>query len=389
MDASDFSYFARERIRRAAARGDIPGGVVFAGRGSETICREAAGARALTPKRLPMRPDTIFDLASLTKPLATMFALLLLRQDDTIPSFEVPIAEFVPALAASDKAEISLAALLCHTSGLPPYLNTESVAARYPGLPGDEQVLHAIRDAPLRSSGGESVRYSCLNFIVAARVVQELTGRRLDVFLQERVWDPLGLRNTFFFPTRGQRRRCAPTTCTESGEDCLQGTVHDPLARLVQSARKLCSGNAGLFSTAHDVGVLIGALLAAAGTPATARRHRLSTGSPLAIPGELVRELWRKRTPADVDPSFGLGWRIFDPGHDFGWKDAVPPPVGHTGYTGTLIWVDPASGAWLVLLTNRVHPRDSGAVHPLRNEILSKFKEVCRSRPRTARQTSL
>ncbi len=380
VDESDFSSFAREAIRRAAARGDVPGGVVLAGCGREVVCHESAGARALAPERAPMAPDTIFDLASLTKPLATMFALLILRQDGALPSFDVPVGEFVPGLAASDKGAIPLAALLSHTSGLPAYLDVADVAARYPDLPGDEQVLCAIRDAPLEAPVGEAVRYSCLNFIVAARAAQELAGRRLDAFLQARVWGPLGLHDTFFFPSPDRRRRCAPTTCNESGEGCLQGTVHDPLARLVQSTRRFCSGNAGLFSTAREVGVLVAALLEVAGAPGDGR-GRPPVESPLRVSSALVRELWRKRTPGEIEPMYGLGWRVFGPDHDFGRSHAGPPPVGHTGYTGTLIWIDRARGGWLVLLTNRVHPRDGGAVHPLRREIVSRFKEACRERP--------
>ncbi len=374
-----FRRRAREAVRRAVGEQIVPGAVLLASVRGRVWMHEALGAAAIVPVRRPLRRDTLFDMASVTKPMATMFGILALARDGRLPEdFDAPLGRLLPFFRGSNKQDLPLHRLLSHSSGLPPYLDLARLESDFPGRPPHEQVYESIRRLPLAYEPGTTVRYSCLNFVVAARIVQEISGVRLDRFLGTRFWRPMGLRRTGFFLSAALRRHCAPTTCESGAGPCLQGVVHDPLARRLQSGGAFASGNAGLFATAaelHRLGrLLLQSLAPEAPVPDPVPPE-------CRFPAALVRRIWQPHSPPGAAPVFGLGWRVHGPNTDFGRPERTPDrpmPVSHTGYTGTLVWIDPADAAVLVLLTHRVHPEDTGTVHPLRCAVLDAFREALR-----------
>lgn len=365
-----FESSVRKACGNAVEAGHVPGAVMLAGCRQRRVLELAHGRRALVPQLEPMTLDTIFDMASLTKPLATTVAALLLHGDGVLPGWDTPVAQVLARPVPESKSAITFRHLLTHTSGLPPYVNADTVQREYPGLPGHDQVLEAVLGLDLQSPPGTAIRYSCLNFILAARALQTLTCQRLDAFLGERVWGPAGMCETSFFPDQAQTQRCAPTELIRG--TCLRGTVHDPLARLIQGPKRFCSGNAGLFSTARDLEKLCLVLLRDGGS------ERADTGRDESVlpPGSLDL-LCGPQTPREAAHSFSIGWNVYEPDHTFGVPRGVWPAgsaIGHSGYTGTMVWLHPASGSYLLLLTNRVHPDDKGTVHPLRTAVIQAMR---------------
>ena len=372
--AATLESAVRQAFSDAAEAGHAPGGVVLAGCAQERVLALALGHRSVVPERTPMGADTIFDMASLTKPLATTIAALLLRGDGLLTDWDARVGPALHRPVPDSKATITFRHLLTHTSGLPPYLNADNVRRQRPGLPGHDQVLEAILAVDLHAPPGTVIRYSCLNFILAARALQELTRQRLDALLGERVWGPVGMCDTSFFPVQTQLSRCAPTE--QAGSTCLQGTVHDPLAQLVQAEQRYCSGNAGLFSTASDMERLCLVLL----RDGRWRDPDTGCGDAILPPGSLGL-LTGPQTPIEAEHSFSIGWNVYEPEHGFGvpqrlWAGGdATRAIGHSGYTGTMVWLHPASGSYLLLLTNRVHPEDKGTVHPLRTAVIGALRK--------------
>jgi len=354
-------------VQEAIADGTIPGAVVGAEDASGHRVIHAWGRRAVQPEPEPMTPDTLFDLASITKPLATAPAALLPPVRRRFPhGLDTPLAAILPEADASPLGCVHIRDFLRHTSGLPPYLAIDKIGER-----NAHGVLRAICDEPLRARPGERVIYSCLNYIVLGLAVQHLMGERLDRILRRHVWQPAGITDLTFFPA--DTARCVPTTCGPGG-DCLRGVVHDPLARIVQDGGEYCSGNAGLFGSAEallDYARLLLDLWNGRKTERTARCE---------LPRRAVQWMWRPATPESLQPAYGCGWRVWGPGDTFGPSDgrrARPGrAVGHTGYTGGFLRIDRTRGTILVILTNRVHPEDAGNVTPLRRSLVRAFDAV-------------
>jgi CubicO group peptidase (beta-lactamase class C family) len=281
---------------------------VVVGEGERILYRRSFGSATA---------DTVFDLASCTKGVGTTTAVMKLVEEGRL-SLEDPIGRHLPSFAARP---ITVADLLRHCSGLPPYL--------VPKGRGPDAVLGEI--AALKP--GKPFAYSCLNMISLGRLVERRTGRRLSEHLQEAFWGPLGMKDTGYDPDPA---RCAPTA-----KDVPPGTVHDPLARAYRSPEG-DPGNAGLFSTADDLARFCRELLA----------------------GRILKPATLSRMFESDANTRGLGWDVFD-----------DPPyrggVGHTGFTGTLIWMDPARGRYLVLLTNRTLRGEDVSVARLRREVLA------------------
>jgi CubicO group peptidase (beta-lactamase class C family) len=262
------------------------------------------------------RLDTIYDLASCTKVVATTTAVMKLVEEGRL-SLNDPIGKY---LKPFEGRAITISDLLHHRSGLPAYLT--------PKAGGCDGILAEI--ASLRPVRGYT--YSCLNMLSAARIVEQVTKMPLAEYVRTTVFEPLGMKDTSFAPPAS---RCAPT-----GRD-LQGVVHDPLARTYATAEHQ-SGNAGLFSTGADLAVFCQALL-------QGRILKPATVAEMFAPDENTR---------------GLGWDVFD---DWPYK----PGVGHTGFTGTLLWLVPETGRFAVVLTNRVLTGEKTSVTRLRREVLA------------------
>ncbi len=363
---------------RAVAEGGLPGAVVAAGDAVSVRFLGACGRLQIAPAPVPMPPDALFDLASLTKVVGTTTAVLRLVEEGKL-GLDDPVASRLPAWAGRARDGITLRHLLTHTSGLPAYTALDPIRRRHGPGPAPDALIAAIASLPLRRPAGAGVEYSCLNMILAARVAEEAAGTSLHDFLAERVFGPLGMKDTGWRLTRDQLRRLAPTgpegrlvaagalpEAAPPGPFC-EGLVHDPLARYYTTAKRCC-GNAGLYSTAEDLGRFARMVLG----------RGVLDGVRVLRP-ETVDAATRVQTPAGMETR-GLGWDVWnDP--PFQPREAPPdrrPAVGHFGFTGTMLWIDPEAGTWAVVLASRLHGGDGARVEGLRREVVRAVVDASR-----------
>ena len=345
-------------VDEAIARHELPGAVVLVGRGDAIRYRRAFGHRALLPATEPMTEDTIFDLASLTKVVATTTSVMKLVEEGRI-RLNDPVSLFLPGFERYGKRGITIRHLLTHTSGLRPDLELE---VAFHGA--DEAIRRAIEEVPT-AAPGERFAYSDINFFLLGDIVGRVSGERLDRYAKAHIFDPLGMRDTMFLPPEGLRPRIAPTErCPALAWPCpgaeradvpfLRGIVHDPTARRMDGV----AGHAGLFSTAADLSRFCRMLLGGGRLGAV---HILA---PLTV----ERMRW-PATPPGMRDVRGLGWDI-DSSYSANRGELFPVgSFGHTGFTGTSLWMDPATRSYVVFLSNRVHPDGKGDVTPLRARI--------------------
>ena len=323
----------------------FPGAVVLVGRGKKVLYYKAFGLAIAEPVQEAMEKDTIFDMASLTKPLATATAVMMLIDRGKLDPNDY-VREYLPAFACGGKEDARIRHLLTHTSGLPAYTDANSLKELY-GSPCPEKVIEKICSLKAQSEPGREFRYSCLGYITLAEIVKIVSGQGIDDFAGSNLFMPLGMADTRFKPPAQWTGRIAATEIVDGSP--LRGTVHDPLARLMAGT----SGNAGLFSTASDLTIFC--------------RMLLNGGS------------WKGRqilSPAAVEmlttaQSHGRAYG-FDVSSSYAWvkgPHASPRAFCHTGYTGTSLVCDPETGTYLILLTNRAHPHDGGACKPVREKL--------------------
>ena len=332
--ALDFSGID-EAATDAVVSGEIPGVVVLVGRRDETLYQRAFGWRATVPRPQPMTLDTVFDIASLTKPLGTTIAVLSLVERGAV-ALDAPLGRYLEEFRGPAFREATIRRLLSHTagfSGIPP---NDAVARGFP------HAARALAARPLDYAPGTGFQYSDTGFILLGEVVRRVSGQPLDRYLERVLFKPLGLRDTTFRPGRRLRDRVAPTEFHDGA--LLRGQVHDPRARLLGGV----AGHAGMFSTAADLARIVRMLLGG-GTLDGVRVLKPAT----------VELMWQPT--ADADGVRTLGWD-----RSSGYARTMAPffpigSVGHTGFTGTAVWLDPPSGAYMIVLTNRVHPTGGGA----------------------------
>ncbi|WP_052849321.1 serine hydrolase domain-containing protein [Streptomyces avicenniae] len=318
--------------------GAYPGFVVLAARHGVVVAHEAGGSAVrYGGEDVPARRGTVFDLASVSKLFTAVVAVALAERGAL--DLDAPVARVLPGFP--DAPGMTARGLLTHTSGLPPVIDL----APFPGRAG---WLGAIAAQPLRPG----YAYSDLGLIALGAVCETVTGRGLDALVAELVTGPLELRDTGYRPSAGLLPRVAATEVQPwTGRGLVRGTVHDENAYHLGGV----AGHAGLFSTAWDVAVLAQAVLNGGGY-----------GGRRVLAPASVREMLRQQN-AGLGPeaSRGLGWQLDQPN----WMGelASPTAFGHSGFTGTSVVADPATGVLLVLLTNRVHPtREQGAGHAYR-----------------------
>jgi uncharacterized protein YbbC (DUF1343 family)/CubicO group peptidase (beta-lactamase class C family) len=297
-----------------------------------------------------MTPDTIFDLASLTKVIATTTAVMQLVERGMI-SLEDPVADYWPEFKAHGKEDITVRELLTHYSGLRPDLDLK------PEWSGYETALPMIVEETPVAVPGTRFIYSDINFETLGEIVRRVSGQPLEVFCAQNIFQPLGMKDTFFSPPPAVHDRVAPTQYQlgETGK-MLWGEVHDPTAYNMGGV----AGHAGLFSTADDLAIFAQMLLNG-GTYAGAR-----VLSPLT-----VEKMTTPQAPPDAMILRGLGWDIDSPYASNRGELYPLGSYGHTGWTGTSIWIDPVSRTYVILLTNRVHPDGKGDVVGLRTRVAS------------------
>lgn len=331
------------RFGRAAAvakrfvdEGKLCGAVLLVGYEGEEYGPVAYGWAQVEPEneKRPMREDTIFDMASCSKVMGTTTAALMLLDRGEI-RLDDPVSLFVPEWKGEGKEKVRLRHLLTHTSGLPAWKDLHSRGQ------GPAEVIAEICSMPLEYRTGEHVVYSCLGFILLGEIIQRVRGQRLDEFLAEEVFEPLAMPDTMYCPPASLRPRIAATEIKPDRSGVLVGEVHDENARAMQGV----SGNAGLFSTARDAGRFC--------------RMYLQGGTleGVRILSPAVIEAAIRSYTAGLEEERGLGWLLRGDGRFSSAGDLMSPfAYGHTGFTGTSIWIDPERDLYVILLTNRVHP---------------------------------
>jgi uncharacterized protein YbbC (DUF1343 family)/CubicO group peptidase (beta-lactamase class C family) len=344
-------------VGESIGRRELPGAVVLVGRADRVLYHAAFGNRAVAPAVEPMSEDTIFDVASLTKVVATTTSVMQLIEQGRIRLNDT-VSHFVPDFDRHGKDRITIRHLLTHTSGLRPDLDLE---AEFSGA--DEAIRRAADETPT-APPGERFIYSDLNFFLLGDIVQRVSGERLDRYAKTHIFEPLAMNDTTFLPPESWRVRIAPTErCRPMTWPCvdgdpsvpfLRGIVHDPTARRMGGV----AGHAGLFSTASDLSRFCRMLLA--GGQLDGKRIL----SPLA-----VERMTQPSTPAGMRDLRGLGWDI-DSTYSGNRGDLFSTgSFGHTGFTGTSLWLDPRTRGYVVFLSNRVHPDGKGDVTPLRGKV--------------------
>jgi CubicO group peptidase (beta-lactamase class C family) len=343
-------------IKEAIARQELPGAVLLVARKGRVVLHEAYGASARVPEPKPMAKDMIFDLASLTKPVATATSVMILAERGRLSLWDrvkMYVPEFGPYRdwLGEPADDARLWNLLTHTSGLPPYTNADD-AAKVLGKPCSTEALALyIAGLPKSDPPGAKFVYSCLGYITLAHIVHKVTGRTIAEFAAENIFRPLRMKNTFYVPEPKLAGRIVPTQVVDGSP--LVGIVHDPLARLQGGV----SGNAGLFSTAEDLAIFAQMLL----NRGEYKGARIL--SPLAV--ERMTSIYARTASSGR----GLGWDLSSAYASNGGDLFGPRGFGHTGYTGTSVWIDPETQTIVILLTNSVHPDDKGTVVPLRARV--------------------
>lgn len=350
-----FSAFAdsidRERLKQidtvteaAIKRGDCPGAVILALHDNEIVYRKAYGNRSLRPDKVAMTVDTVFDMASLTKPIATATSVFVLVEQGKLRLSE-KVAHYWPEFGANRKDAITIEQLLLHTSGL----TADNAIVDYKD--GKTEALKRIAALPLEAEPGARFQYSDVGYIVLGELVERASGKTLDQFAQTSVFAPLAMSDTTFRPDDKLKARCAPTAKRDNR--WLVGEVHDPRS----AAMGGIAGHAGLFSMADDlaryarmilnIGELDGKRIL---SPLGVRKMT----APVPVPSGQRARGW------DIDTAYSAPrGELFPRGDGF----------GHTGFTGTSIWIDPPSKTAIIILTNRVHISEKVNVVSLRRDV--------------------
>src|SRR5438105_6162983 len=328
-------------VQDAIRDGQMPGAVVLIGHNDKVIYRKAFGSRALEPRREAMTLDTIFDLASLTKVVATTTAVMQLSEQGKVRLNDA-VERYVPEFGQNGKDDITVRQLLTHYSGLAPDLDLQT-----PWQSKETAYRMAFEEKP-QQPPGSGFLYSDINFITLGALVEHVSGMTLDQYTAKKVFAPLKMAHTRFLPDAVWRKKIAPTEYDEHGA-MLRGIVHDPTARRMGGV----AGHAGVFSTADDLSKFAQSLLA---------------GSRILSPLS-VEKMATPEQPPTATTLRGFGWDIDSP---FSTNRGELLPVGsfgHTGFTGTSLWIDPTTRTYIILLTNAVHPHGKGNAVALRTKL--------------------
>jgi CubicO group peptidase (beta-lactamase class C family) len=331
-------------IERAIADKKCPGGVLWVERNGVAYHR-AFGSRALVPVREPMTEETIFDAASLTKVAACTAAVMLLVERGLV-KLDEPVQTYIPEFKGDGKEVITVRQLLTHTSGLRPDIETGS------DWKGPGAAIEKACEEKLPAKPGSTFKYSDINFFLLGEIVQRVSRTPLEVFVQREIYGPLKMTDTGFLPPKEKLPRIAPTEVVDGKP--WRGVVHDLTARKMGGV----AGHAGLFTTAADL--------------ARYARMLLNLGSLDGVrifKPETVRLMTSIQTPPGVSAKRGFGWDI-DSAYSGPRGDLFPiGSYGHTGWTGTSLWIDPFSKTFVIFLSNRNHPTEKGSVVALRHTL--------------------
>jgi uncharacterized protein YbbC (DUF1343 family) len=333
-----------EAVRDSIAASEMPGAVLVVGQGDQILHRKVLGWRATVPHPELMTADTIFDVASLTKVIATTPSVLRLWEMGKV-DLNAPVGRYLKEFNTAAFHDVTVARLLTHSAGMPDLPSRDAMARGFP------EAARLQAKAGLAVPPGTTLLYSDTGFIMLGELVRRVSGEALDNFARKQFYAPLGMRDTAFAPPAAWRRRIAPTEAVNA-HGPLRGVVHDGNARLLGGV----AGHAGLFSTAADLSRFCRMILAGG-----------ALGGKRYLKEPTVRAMF---APHPVGESIrGLGWDIASPYSRTLGAYFPTGSAGHTGFTGTAIWMDPHNQVYMILLTNRVHPYGKGDVAELRRRI--------------------
>ena len=331
----------------------FPGAVLLFSREGVILHHGAYGVGNLFTDR-PMTLETVFDLASLTKPLATALAVMILQQQGRL-GLEQNLGELLPACSQGPKAGITVMQLLVHAAGLADYKPYYKEIGRQPPKTGKQGLRDLLAAEPLLYLPGTRVLYSDLGFMILEWLVEQAAGKRLDRFVSEMIYTPLGLRNLFFVDLNAPAKPDVVFAATEQcpwRERLLEGQVHDENAYAAGGIQ----GHAGLFGTAADVHALLGALVDAYG----------GKGPQGIFETQRVRLYFKRSADRDRTPGFDTP----SAHHSSAGRWFSANSVGHLGFTGTSFWMDLDRRIIVILLTNRIHPtRDNQKIKAFRPQL--------------------
>lgn len=330
-------------VEEGLRKSRMPGCVVLVGYRGCIPLLKSYGSRQVRPDVVAMTTDTVFDLASLTKPIATATSVMLLIEDGLV-ELDAPATKYIPEFGTNGKEKITVRQLLTHQSGLLPDNSIKDYSD------GREKAFRRIHELDLRAEPGSRFIYSDVGFIVLGEIVERVSGKSLDAFSRERIFKPLGMTKTGFNPGPELKKHAAPTQ--ERNGDWMRGEVHDPRAYRLGGV----AGHAGLFSTAEDLARYAQMLL-----------NDGTLGETRILKTETCRLM---RSSHQVSSGVRtLGWDR-QTGYSSNRGDLFSPSAfGHGGFTGTAIWIDPEQEMFVIFLSNRVHPDGKGSVNSLAGRI--------------------
>jgi CubicO group peptidase (beta-lactamase class C family) len=342
-------------VSASIAAGETPGAVVLVARHGQIAYLKAFGNRSIQPTTELMTVDTIFDMSSLTKVMATVPSVMLLVENGSL-RIEDKVKRYLPNFTGGGKDAITVRQLLTHYSGLPPDFDLSK------SWSGRAAALEELWKTNTESEPGKEFAYSDLNFIALGEIVHSISGKTLDHFARDQIFIPLGMNETLFNPPASLVGRIAPTEprrntlkylrgqSAESLDKILRGEVHDPTAWKMGGV----AGHAGLFSTAQDVAIYAQTLLSGG----TYQGFRLL--SPMT-----VEAMTRPQSPPGSSQVRGFGWDI-ESNYSAPKGDLFQGGYGHTGFSGTSIWIHPPTDTFVIILSNRVHPDGGKDLNHLR-----------------------
>ena len=335
--------FIDEVIQDGIRLGKMPGAVVLIGYRGQIVYHKAFGHRQILPEEQPMQKDTVFDMASLTKPIATATSIMLLIEDGRVDPTKT-VATYIPEFAANGKQDITVHQLLIHSGGLIPDNSIKDYAD------GPAEAFRKIHQLETYVKPGTKFVYTDVGFIVLAKIVEKVTGKSVHEFSQQRIFVPLAMNETGYIPADNLKLRCA---VTEQRDDrWMQGEVHDPRAYALGGI----AGHAGLFSTAADL--------------AKYCQMMINEGTLHGVKVMQAETVKLMTNPVAVSSGTrALGWDVHSPYSsnrgDFFTKSAF----GHGGFTGTAMWIDPSQQLFTIFLSNRVHPDGKGSINTIAGRV--------------------
>jgi CubicO group peptidase (beta-lactamase class C family) len=337
-------------VQGSIAAGEYPGAVILVSHRGRIIYRGVFGNRRIMPSVAPMRFNTLFDVASLTKVIATAPAVMQLVEESKL-DLDAPVARYWPEFGQNGKSTITVRELLTHTSGLEPDLPSDDNT-----ILGSNAAYHAIEVLKPSYPIGSVFVYSDVNFIVLGYLVERITHQPLQQYARQHIFNLIGMKDTTFLPSNKLQDRIAPT---EVVRDKLRwGQVNDPVTYSMNGV----SGAAGVFSDASDISLYLQCLL---------NGGRVTHGKDNYILGPLtVLKMTTPQTLPGLAEARGLGWDIDSPYANRGVLFPISS-FGHTGWTGTSVWVDPVTQTWIIILTSRTHPKPA-----LFNKLITDRREI-------------